>query len=78
MQVISCQDGDEAYQEVESGDTWPDFVFLDFQLNTGDNGDVVCRKLRQLFAPTIIPVVMCTGALCAGSQCIVIVIVHSP
>jgi hypothetical protein len=33
-------DGTEAYESLD-GETWPDFVFLDYTLNVGDSGDEV-------------------------------------
>ena len=39
-QVISAMDGADAYEALD-GDTWPDFVFLDYTLNVGDSGDEV-------------------------------------
>ena len=40
--VTSCMDGSDAYDALE-GDTWPDFVFLDYTLNVGDSGEEVRR-----------------------------------
>ncbi len=39
-QIMSAADGEEALTAVD-GDTWPDFVFLDYQMNVGDSGDEV-------------------------------------
>uniref|UniRef100_A0A7S3R4Z1 Response regulatory domain-containing protein n=1 Tax=Dunaliella tertiolecta TaxID=3047 RepID=A0A7S3R4Z1_DUNTE len=65
--VVSAQDGEEALEFLTEEDTWPDFIFLDYQMNVGDSGDEICRKLRNLFGPTPVPIVMCT-AMGEGSE----------
>ncbi|KAL6752831.1 CheY-like superfamily [Haematococcus lacustris] len=65
-EVVSAQDGEEAMSILNSDETWPDFVFLDYTMNMGDNGDVICRKMRSLFGAERIPIVMCT-AMSEGS-----------
>mmetsp|Transcript_18081 Transcript_18081/g.38907 ORF Transcript_18081/g.38907 Transcript_18081/m.38907 type:complete len:216 (+) Transcript_18081:138-785(+) len=62
--IVSAMDGVEAMEALQ-GDTWPDFVFLDYTMNTGDSGDEICRKMRGVFGSTPVPIVMCT-ALTAG------------
>lgn len=41
VQVVSAQDGSEAYAAVNDEDTWPDIVFLDYNLEFGDSGETV-------------------------------------
>lgn len=65
--IISSQDGEDAMAVLLEEDTWPDFVFLDYQMNVGDSGDEICRKMRQVFGAAPIPIVMCT-AMTAGSS----------
>jgi CheY-like chemotaxis protein len=48
--VVSAQDGEEAHEFLEGEATWPDFIFLDYQMNVGDSGDEV-RRLGQTRAP---------------------------
>lgn len=62
--IISAGDGEEAYDALNE-DAWPDFVFLDYTMNSGDSGEEICRKLRAAFGAVPIPIVMCT-ALTAG------------
>ena len=38
--ITSAQDGTDALEALEA-DTWPDVIFLDYQMNQGDAGDVV-------------------------------------
>lgn len=64
--VTSAQDGSEAYGAVNGEDTWPDIVFLDYNLEFGDSGETVLAKLRQMFGTVAVPIVMCT-AMSAGS-----------
>lgn len=40
MQVVTAIDGDDAYAALEE-DTWPDIVFLDYNLEVGDSGVTV-------------------------------------
>mmetsp|Transcript_25580 Transcript_25580/g.64897 ORF Transcript_25580/g.64897 Transcript_25580/m.64897 type:complete len:228 (+) Transcript_25580:74-757(+) len=65
--VISAQDGIDAMAVLQQEETWPDFIFLDYQMNVGDSGDEICRKMREVFGAVPIPIVMCT-AMTGGSQ----------
>lgn len=65
FRVMTAQDGSEAYAWLNDEDTWPDIVFLDYNLEFGDSGETVLLKLRQMFGPVPIPIVMCT-AMSAG------------
>jgi CheY-like chemotaxis protein len=40
-QVVSAADGEEAQEFLIEEDSWPDFIFLDYQMNVGDSGDEV-------------------------------------
>ncbi len=53
-QVISAMDGDEGMEALD-GDSWPDFVFLDYTLNVGDSGDEVrCERTSSSDAHDLI------------------------
>ena len=45
---MSALDGGEALGELE-GDTWPDFVFLDYNMKVGDSGDEVGTRQATLW-----------------------------
>lgn len=42
LQIITAMDGADAYAALEE-DTWPDLVFLDYNLEVGDSGVTVSQ-----------------------------------
>lgn len=58
VQVITAMDGDDAYSALEE-DTWPDIVFLDYNLEVGDSGVTVRTP-----APAWLPLMAATNCLC--------------
>ncbi|PNG66962.1 Transcriptional regulatory protein ZraR, partial [Tetrabaena socialis] len=58
--IVLAMDGTEAYAAVAEGDTWPDLVLLDYNLDVGDSGETVLARLRDTFGDAV-PIIMCTA-----------------